>query len=61
MALIIWVILIYVKMITAASKSGADAVKLQTIEADESYIRDTLFKIFNNKSFSIEELKKLKR
>ena len=58
MALIIWVILIYVKMITAASKSGADAVKLQTIEADESYMRDTSsFKIFNNKSFSIEELK----
>ena len=50
------------KMITAASKSGADAVKLQTIEADESYMRDTSsFKIFNNKSFSIEELKKLKK
>ena len=37
-------------MITYASKSGADAVKLQTIEADESYMR-YFFIQENNKYF----------
>lgn len=49
------------KMIIAASKSGADAVKLQSIEADESYVKGTQsYRIFKNKSFSISQLKILK-
>ena len=48
-------------MIIAASASGADAVKLQSIEADESYVKGTeSYKIFKNKSFSINQLKNLK-
>ncbi len=50
------------KMIIAASASGADAVKLQSIEADESYVKGTeSYKIFKNKSFSINQLKNLKK
>ncbi len=50
------------KMIISASKSGADAVKLQNIEADESYVKGTeSYKIFKNKSFSIKQLLKLKK
>lgn len=50
------------KMILSASKSGADAVKLQNIEADESYVKGTeSYKIFKNKSFSIKQLLELKK
>ena len=50
------------EMIIAASISGADAVKLQSIEADESYVQGTeSYRIFKNKSFSINQLKILKK
>lgn len=48
------------KMIKAAAKSGADAVKLQTIDIDESYMQDTLsYNVFKNKNFSKIQLKEL--
>ena len=50
------------KMITAAAKSGADAVKIQTIDVDESYMKNTQsYKEFKNKNFSNKELIQLKR
>ena len=49
------------KMIMSAAKSGANAVKLQTIDPNESYLRNTpSYKEFLNKNFSDEELYKLK-
>ena len=50
------------KMIIAASASGADAVKLQSIEADESYVKGTeSYRVFKNKSFTLKQLKILKK
>ena len=49
------------KMILAAAKSGANAIKLQTIEPSESYLKNTpSYKEFLNKNFNDEELYKLK-
>ena len=49
------------KMIKAASLSGADSVKIQTNDVDESYMKNTLsYKEFKNKNFSNNELLKLK-
>ena len=49
------------KMILAAAKSGANAIKLQTIEPSESYLKNTpSYKEFLNKNFNNEELYKLK-
>ena len=50
------------KMIIAAAKSGANAIKLQTIEPSESYLKNTpSYKEFLNKNFNNEELYKLKK
>ena len=50
------------KMIIAAAKAGADAVKIQTIDVDESYMKNTQsYKEFKNKNFSNKELIQLKR
>jgi len=50
------------KMITEAAKAGADAVKIQTIDVDESYMKNTQsYKEFKNKNFSNKELVELKR
>ena len=49
------------KMIIIAAKSGANAVKLQTIDPNESYLKNTpSYKEFLNKNFNDEELYKLK-
>ena len=49
------------KMIKAASLSGANSVKIQTNDVDESYMKNTLsYKEFKNKNFSNNELLKLK-
>jgi len=41
------------KMIKAAARSGADSVKIQTINVDESYMPNTLsYRQFKNKNFS---------
>lgn len=48
------------KMIFEAKKAGADAVKIQTINPNESYLVSTnSFKIFKNKNFTDLELDKL--
>ena len=48
------------KMIMEAKKAGADAVKLQTINHNESYLKSTKsFKIFKNKNLNDSELRKL--
>ena len=50
------------KMIKAAAKSGADSVKIQTINVDESYMSNTLsYRQFKNKNLSNKELLELKR
>ena len=49
------------KMINQAAKAGADSVKIQTNEVDESYMQNTeSYKMFKNKNFSNSELLKLK-
>ena len=49
------------KMIKAAIKSGADSVKIQTSDVNESYMSNTQsYKEFRNKNFSNKELLKLK-
>ena len=49
------------EMIFAAAKSGADAVKLQTINIDESYHTSSKsYKVFKGKDFSGYQLKRLK-
>ena len=49
-------------MIIAAAKSGANAIKLQTIDPNESYLKNTpSYKEFLNKDLSDEELYKLKK
>jgi len=48
------------QMIKKAAKSGADAVKIQTVNEDESYKKKTKsYKEFKNKNFSDEQIKKL--
>ena len=48
------------RMILEAYKSGADAVKLQTIDPDENYAKNTKFyKIFKKAFFNKEETIKL--
>ena len=50
------------KMINAAARARADAVKIQTIDVDESYMKNTQsYKEFKNKNFSNKELIQLKR
>lgn len=50
------------KMIKAAARSGADSVKIQTINVDESYMPNTLsYRQFKNKNFSNKQLLELKR
>ena len=50
------------KMIKAAAKSGADSVKIQTSDVNESYMINTdSYREFKNKNFSDNELLKLKR
>ena len=48
------------RMILEAYKAGADAVKLQTIDPDENYAKNTKFyKIFKKAFFNQDETKKL--
>ena len=50
------------KIINQAAKAGADSVKIQTNEVDESYMQNTeSYKTFKNKNFSNSELLKLKK
>lgn len=50
------------KLIYAAKKSGADAVKFQIINPDESYNKKTLsYNIFKPRTLSFKELLKLKK
>ena len=50
------------KFIRAAAKSGANAVKIQTVDVDESYAKNTTsYKEFSGKNFSDKELHKLKK
>lgn len=49
-----------VKMIKLAAKSGANAVKIQTVDQQDSYQKETKsFKEFKNKNFSDLQIKKL--
>ena len=49
------------KMIREFSKSGANAVKLQTINIEESYAKNTLsYREFKDKDFSTSQLNKLR-
>ena len=51
-----------IKMINAAAKAGADSVKIQTSDVNESYMQNTQsYKEFKNKNFSNNELSKLKK
>ena len=48
------------KMIDKAKESGADAVKLQTLNPAEHYAPDTeSFKIFKNNMFNLEQIKSI--
>ncbi len=48
------------KLIKLAAKSGADAVKIQTINPEESYHPSSAsYKVFKNKDFSVFELTRL--
>ena len=50
------------KMIKKAAKAGADSVKIQTNEIEESYMQNSAsYKTFKNKNFSNKELLKLKK
>ena len=50
------------EMIKQAIKSGADAVKLQSINPKHSYMENTKsFKIFKNKNFDIHQLLKIQK
>jgi len=45
------------RMITEAAKAGADAIKLQTIDPDENYLKNTLsHKIFSNAQLTKKEI-----
>jgi len=51
-----------IKMIYAAAKAGADSVKIQTNDVNESYsIKSRSYKEFKSKNFSDKELLKLKK
>ena len=51
-----------IKMIKAAASAGANSVKIQTNDVDESYMKNTdSYKEFKNKNFSEKELLKLKK
>jgi len=51
-----------IKMIEAAKRCGADAVKFQTIDADASYIKDTLpYNIYKHMKFTLNDWKRLKK
>ena len=44
------------KMIKESAKAGADAIKLQTIDADENYLKDSIsYSLFKNASLTQEE------
>ena len=48
------------KLIRAAYKSGADAVKLQIVDPENSYDKNhPSFEVFKNKNFNFKELKDL--
>ena len=48
------------KMIKLASNSGADAVKIQTIDVEESYHKSSKsYHVFKDKDFSLSQIKKL--
>ena len=50
------------KLILSAAKSKADAVKLQTLNPDESYVKGTVsYNQFKNKQLTFEEMFKLKK
>jgi len=50
------------KMIKLASKCGADGVKIQTINVEESYHRSSKsYNVFKNKDFSLLQIKELKK
>ena len=50
------------KLIIAAAKSGANAVKIQTIDVNESYVKNSAsYREFLGKNFDDEELYKLKK
>ena len=50
------------KMIDLASKSGANAVKIQTIDPEESYHKSSpSYNAFYNKNFSLDQLRTLKQ
>ena len=50
------------KMINLAAKSGANAVKIQTINPEESYHKSSpSYNAFHKKDFSLDQLKKLKQ
>lgn len=50
------------KMIKEAKKCGADAIKLQSINSNNSYMEDTKsFKIFKNTNFDINQLSIIKK
>jgi len=50
------------KMIKSAFDSGADAVKIQTIDETQSYSKNSKsYKVFKNKNFNDAQLLKLKR
>ena len=49
-----------IKLVRAAAKAGADAVKLQTINADDSYVAGTVSHLeFSEKELSLDELREL--
>lgn len=51
-----------IKMIKSAANAGADSVKIQTNDVNESYMKNTIsYKEFRNKNFSDIQLFKLKK
>lgn len=51
-----------IKMIKEAAQAGADSVKIQTNEVEESYMKNTIsYREFKNKNFSDNELIKIKK
>ena len=49
------------KLIRLASKAGADAVKIQTVNEDDSYLKNTKsYKTFKRRNFTDQELKEIK-
>ena len=51
-----------IKMIDMAKKSGADAIKLQIVNTEESYEKGTVsYKVFNKTNLKFAELIKIKK